>query len=266
MAIITICRGTDTGGRELAERLSKDLRYRLLSREDLLADTASYFGASEDVLQSALEQKPGFLEGRGLKKRQYLQCVQAIMAKAVQANDIVYHGQAGHLLLPGIPHHLRMRVVQDMEHRINLEMEAGKPSREKAIECIEELDRKRASWMKWVHGVDINDPTVYDMVINLERLPLAVVSAMVAQAVMLHFQSTAESQRIMDNLVLATEVQARLGLNRDISDDRIGVSADGGVITLTASVRSHADVERAKEFVRQIPGVVEVRSDLSTRW
>jgi cytidylate kinase len=266
MAIITICRGTYTGGKEFAEHLSKDLGYRLQSREDLLRDTSSCFGASEEQLGSALAQKPGFLEGRGLKKRQYLQCVQAQMARVAQGNDVVYHGQAGHLLLPGIPHHLRIRVVADMEYRIRVTMEAGMPSRAKAIENIEELDRKRASWMKWIHGVNINDPTAYDMMINLERLSYPVASAMVVKALELDFQTTPESQQIVDDLVLASDVRARLGLNRDISDDRLQIAAHRGVISIRANVRSHADVERAKEFVQQIPGVEKVESELGTRW
>ncbi len=266
MAIITICRGTYTGAKEFAEHLSQHLGYRLQSREELLTETSRLFGASEDQLESALAQRPGFLEGRGLKRRQYLHYAQATMAKAVQGDNIVYHGQAGHLLLPGIAHHFRLRVVADMEYRIKVTMEAGLPNRDRAIEDIRDLDKKRSSWMKSIHGVDINDPTAYDMVINLERVPYEVGAAMVAKAVELDFQTTPESQQVVDDLVLASDVRARLGLNSDISDDRLQIAAHKGVITIAASVRSHADVERAKEFVQQIPGVEQVQSELGTRW
>ena len=72
MAIITISRGTYSGGKELAEHMSKDLGYRLLSREDLLTDAAKEFGVSESKLETALMFKPGFLDSLNLRKIHYI--------------------------------------------------------------------------------------------------------------------------------------------------------------------------------------------------
>ena len=266
MAIITINRGTYTGGKELAERLSDDLGYDLLCREELLERTAEMFSASQDQLSSALAQKPSFLEGRGLRKRQYLHCVQAAMASFVLKDNTVYHGQAGHLLLGKLAHHMRIRVVADMEFRIRVTIEAGTPSREKAIEDIAQLDRKRSGWMKWVHGVDINDPTSYDMVVNLERMPIPVVSSIVCEAVSVHFQTTPESLQEAEDLALSSELRARLGLNKDILEDRLNIEAHKGAVSIAANVRSLADAERAKEFVSKIDGVKSVEVRVGTRW
>ena len=68
MAIITISRGTFGGVKEMAECLSGQLGYRLLTREELLASTAKAFGATEGQLESALLHRPGFLEGRGRRR------------------------------------------------------------------------------------------------------------------------------------------------------------------------------------------------------
>lgn len=266
MAIITICRGTDTGGKSLADRLGQDLGYRVLSREELLSESAKSFCASEDQLKSALHQKPGFLEGRGVKRWQYINCVQATMARAVQGDNVVYHGQAGHLLLCGIPHHMRVRVVADMEYRIRATLGAGAPNRDRAIESIEELDRTRAGWMRSLHGVDINDPTMYDLIINLEHVSIPTASTIVAQAVARDFQTTPAGQKLMDDLVLASEVRARVGLDRTISEDRLAIDADDGVVTVSANVRCLADAERAKELIRQMPGVTDVLTNIDRGW
>jgi len=266
MAIVTICRGTYTGGKLFAEHLGRELGYRVLSREELLTESATSFCASEDQLKAALQQKPGFLEGRGLKRRQYLNCVGATMARAVQGDNVVYHGQAGHVLLRGIPHHLRLRVVADMEYRIRATMEAGTPVRAKAIHSIEELDRTRASWMRALHGVDINDPTMYDLIINLECVSIATGSAIVVEAVKRGFQTTPAGQKMLDDLVLASEVRARIGLDRTISDDRLRIEADDGVITVFANVRCLADAERAKEMIQTLPGVKEARTEIGSGW
>jgi len=264
MAIITIFRGTYSGGKALAESLSKELRYRLLSREELIAGVAMGVNASEDEIASALQQKPGFLGGRGRRKLQYIYCAQAAMARAVQNDNVVYHGQAGHLLLKGVPHHLRLKVVADKEYRISDEVREGDLTRDEAIHRIEELDRRRADWMMWLHGVDANDPTGFDLVVNLEHFSIPDACAIVAQAANRCFQRNPESQKIMDDLVLTTEIRAAIGLDGCVSHDRIEIEAKDGCVTIIANVRSLGDADDVRKLVRQIPGVREVQTKLET--
>jgi hypothetical protein len=227
----------------------------------MLTNAAADFGLSQSQLESALTHAPGFLEGRGLKKLQYLHCVRATMAKAVQADNIVYHGEAGHLLLKGIPHQLRVSIVASIESRIAIAMEECDLTRAKAIEYLKVLDEKRDNWQKWVHGVDAKDPGSYDLMINLERLPIPSACVTIAEVAARDFQTTPQSQKLMDDLVLVSEIRAKLALDRGISDDRIQVDADAGVVTITANVRQLAYAEEAKEIVSQIPTVKEVRSE-----
>ncbi|NIM52816.1 MAG: BON domain-containing protein [Gemmatimonadales bacterium] len=262
MAIITLSREAYSGVTNLAERLSEELGYRLLSREDLLADAAKEFGALQSQLESALIHRPGFLEGRGLKRLHYVHCVRAAMAKAVQADDLVYHGEAGHLLLKGIPHHLRVRVLANVEYRIEAVMEQCDLTREKAIEYITQLDEERNNWVQWVHGVDMNDPATYDLVINLEHIPVPSAASLVAQMAARDFRTTPQSQKTVDDLVLASEIRARIGLDRSISDDKIEVDAKDGVITITVNMRYLADADKVKQLASQIPGVKDIQSQI----
>ena len=265
MAIITISRGAYSGIEALAERLREELGYGLLSREELLVNTAKEFGASESQLESALKHRPGLLEGRGLTRLRYIHCVQAVIAKAVQGDNLVYHGEAGHLLLKGIPHNLRIMVVADRETRIGTVMERCGLTRDKAIEYVKRLDEERDKWVQWVHGVDMSDPATFDLVINLERIPVPSAIAIIAQTASRDFQTTPESQRIVDDLVLASEIRAKMGLEPSISDDRIAVEASDGVVTVTANARYLADADRVKQLARQIPGVKDIESKIETR-
>lgn len=266
MAIITISRGTYSGGKELAECLSEKLGYRLLSREQLLADAAEEFGVSEKELENALMNKPGFLEGLSLKRIHYIAYVTAAMCKEVQNDNVVYHGQAGHLLLHGVPHHLRLKVVADMEYRIKAAMERGNFTREKAIQYIKRIDEERDKWVKAVYSVDRNDPYIYDMVINLEHISIRSACELVAQAVELEFNTTSESQKTISDLVLASEVRAKIAQSCGVPDDHIEVDATDGVVTLTGTIRSWIDADKIREVVRQLPGVKNIESKMKTRW
>lgn len=264
MAIITISRGAYSGIEELVGQLSASLGYRTLSREDLLTQTAEAFAASEYQLESALVHRPGLLEGRGLTKRHYIACVQATLARAVCADDIVYHGEAGHLLLESIPHHLRVRVVAAMEQRVTAAMDQAGLARERAFQYIRELDEKRDKWGKWVHGVDTTDPALFDLVINLERVPPATACVLIAETVARDFQTTRDSQRLVEDLALASEVRARIGLDTAIAEERIRVTASDGVVTIGSGARYVADADRAVALARELPGVNDVRSAIET--
>lgn len=59
MSIITISRGSLSGGQELAERVARRLGYRCISRE-VLVEAAAKFGVPELKLSEYLEKMPGF--------------------------------------------------------------------------------------------------------------------------------------------------------------------------------------------------------------
>lgn len=264
MAIVTVSRGPYSGIEVLAERLSEDLGYRLLSREELLARAAEEFGTLESQLESALKHAPSFLEGRGLGRRDFVSCVQATMAKAVQRDNVVYYGEAGHLLLKGIPHHLRVRLVANMEDRVGAAMERCSLRREKAVQYIKKSDKALERWVKWVHGVDINDLATVDLAINLEHIPIESACALIAETADRDFRTTPQSQKIVDDLVIASQIRAKIGLDLRTSDERIAVEADDGVVTITANVRFVAEAHRVRELVSEIPGVKAIESKMAT--
>lgn len=263
MAIITISRGTYSGGKALAEGLGQTLGYRLLSREELLRKAAQQFAIPPDELESALLMHPRFLENRS-KKLHYIYCVQAALASDVIGDGVVYHGQAGHLLLKGIRHHLRLRVVASLEMRAKAAMERGDVPN--PLEYVRKLDTEREKWIRWVYGVDRTDPATYDLVVNLEQLSVPTVCAIVSRLVSSRFQTTPRSQAAVEDLAFASELRARIGLDRRIVDGRIEIAAKAGVVTLGGTVRSLVDADRVRQLVRNTEGVTEVRSRMSVRW
>ena len=98
MAVVTISRGSASGGLLLAEKLGEKLGYDIVSREDVIREAAR-FGASEESLQEALLKPPSFWDRFRHERRRYLAFVQAALCERAQKDRIIYHGNAGHLLL-----------------------------------------------------------------------------------------------------------------------------------------------------------------------
>lgn len=172
MSVVTISRGTMSGGRALAECLAERLGASCLGRE-ILIDAAARMGVSHDLLRAKMEKSPGLLEIFSSERRTYLLAVKAALADRVLAGNLVYHGQAGHLLLRGLPGVLRIRLIAAMPSRIHAIMERDAVSREEAESRIRRLDLERARWTHFMYGVEIGDPGLYDLVVNLEVLTIA---------------------------------------------------------------------------------------------
>lgn len=262
MAIITISRAAFSGVEELAKLLAQEMGYRIFSREELLAKAADDFGALKSELESALIHRPGLLEGRGLKKLKIVNCARATMAAIVRDDDIVYHGEAGHLLLGPLPHHLRVRAVAPMAQRVTRAMPLCGLPRDKAEQYVKDLDEKRNHWVQWVHGVHMDDPRTYDLGVNLERIPLASAVQLVADTARRDFATTPESLRAMVDFALACEVQARVGLTSNVAAERMDITAADGVVTIRTTARYMGEAEEVGDVARTIAGVTEVRTEL----
>ncbi|MFA4836339.1 MAG: cytidylate kinase family protein, partial [Dehalococcoidia bacterium] len=182
---------------------------------------------------------------------------------------VVYHGYAGHLLLRGIPHVLRVRVIANMEFRIKAAMDRNNLSRKEAIELIEKRDDERTKWTRFLYHVDWLDPSLYDLVINLDHITLDSACEAISLAVRSeNLNVTPESLKIMDNLALSSEVRARIaaeGKSRDGGIEVDAIDAEDGVVTINGIVHSIEDADVIKEIIHKVSGVKDIRSNLKIR-
>ncbi|MFA4835910.1 MAG: cytidylate kinase family protein [Dehalococcoidia bacterium] len=260
MAIITISRGTFSGGKELAECIADKLGYKCLSRE-VLVEAARRYDVSLEKLSQAMEGKPGILERMTLDRVHYLAYVRAALAKAAGDEKLVYHGHAGHLLLGGVPHVLKVRVIADVEYRIKAAMARRNLNRQQAIDFIKKIDDDRRKWTKFLYHVDLFDPSLYDVIINVEKIKMPHACEMLTLLSQSEeFQPTPQSQKSIADLILSTDVRARIAADGSVRDDEVEVEADGGMVAITGSVNSLQDAEKLKEIVQKCPGVQGVVS------
>jgi len=265
MAIITISRGTFSGGQKLAECIAAKLGYRCISRE-VLVETAKEFDVSEEKLLEALTKKPWLLERLTRARDRYLAYIRATLLKEVKDENVVYHGYAGHLLLKDVPHVFRIKVIANMEFRIKNAMERNNLSREEALQYIREVDEGRARWTRFIYDVDWNDPNLYDLVVNLDQIAIESACEVVCHlSGMEGYQRSDLSRKVIADMVLASHLKALIAADSNISDRRVEVVADGGVVTVSGTVESIAEADRIRNIVRMEPGVAEIDSRLRVR-
>jgi cytidylate kinase len=261
MAIIAISRGTFSGGEALAERVADRLGYACLSRETNLEEAAQTYGVPAADLVVAMEKRPSFLQRVLGQRTAHLAVVRATLCAHAQADNLVYHGLAGHLLLPGIAHVIRVRVIADLDYRVKAARHQRELGPAEALAYIDKVDRERRQWVRFLFEVEWDDPHFYDLILNLSRVSLGTACETVARlAEQDEFKATAASRQAMDNLALASRVRARLAIDSRTRDVELEVVAEGGIVTISGQTQSPA-VDRAIETVaRAVDGVMEVRS------
>lgn len=261
MSVITISRGSFSGGTMLAGCLSKSLGYRCVDRE-VIVERAAAHGVSQEELRDALQKPPTFLERLQHKKYLYLVLIQAALAAEVRTGKAVYHGNAGHLLLKGGPHVLRVRIIAPLDFRLNMAQERLKLSRSEALDHINRMDQDRRKWAQYLYGVDWGDPANYDIVLNLESIDIseacATVSTLARQKC---FEFTACCQAAMDDLVLGSQVRSELALDEATSHLEFDVIAKEGSVRIHGAVNNMREVTEIQRIVSSVPGVTALNLD-----
>jgi pyrroline-5-carboxylate reductase len=98
-----------------------------------------------------------------------------------------------------------------MGDRVKEEMKRENISDEKALYILKKDDEERRKWGLQVYGTDTWDSRLYDMVLHIKSLSVNDVVNMLTQTVALPaFQTTAASQKKVDDLALASNVQVRV--------------------------------------------------------
>ena len=262
MAVITISRGSFSGGTLIARGLADMLGLRLIDR-DVIVEKAAAYGVSQDVLRSALEKPPGFWDRFRDTKHAYLTLIQAALTDELRQGRAVYHGHAGHLLLRGVSHVVRARIIAPLAFRLAMVQDRLGLSPEEAQAHIARADQDRRKWTHYLYGVDWGDPSLYDLVLNLEALDVGQACQVIATAAEQRcFAETADSQAAMDNLALASRVRASLVVSPATANIEVEVVARGGSVSIRGRLANVQLISDVRRVATQVPGVESLDLDL----
>jgi len=241
----------------VAERLG----YRCISR-DVILEASGIYHIPEIKLVKAIHDAPSILDRLGGGKLAYIAYYKSALARLVREDNVVYHGLAGHLLLKGVPHVLKVRIIADLADRVLNEMKRETINEQDARSMILKDDQERRKWTQSLYGADPWDSSLYDLVVHIDRFTVSNAVDFVCEAAGLdQFRTTAESRQKMDDLALASQVKAALtGFNQEVAV----TSEYGNVLVFTGTNDRLARKirEKIKTLSSEIEGLnnIEVHS------
>jgi cytidylate kinase len=227
-----------------------------------LEAAAKEYGIPAEGLTAAMEKRPSFLQRVAGEHTVYLKFVRTALCEQARGGKLVFHGHLGHLLLPGISHVIGVRVIADMEFRIQAAQREQSLTRQAAMAYIEKVDTERREWTRFLFEVDWDDPLLYDLILNLSRMSLETAcETVVCLTERDEFQPTAASLRAMQDLTLQSRVSAALAKDSRTRAADLKVTANDGIVTITGTApRELADT--IPSVVRQVDAVKEVKCEV----
>ena len=213
MAVITVSRQFGSGGDEICDRICEMLGYRYFDKQ-LMVRVAAEVGLSEhDIIdfsednyqtQSFLERLMAWRGSRrvgelrawgvssgGVKTREVTELDEASTVAFVKGTiqavykrgNVVVVGRGGQAVLKEMPDVLHVRIQAPYNVRVRRLLERENYSPGGAKEAALQHDRASAEYLKRFFGIDWEDSTLYDLVINTTKLDVEGTAQLIATAV-----------------------------------------------------------------------------------
>jgi len=171
---VTIANNVGGGGGDVANRLGERLKWPVFDRQ-ILKEMAADDDVRIRLYHSMDERKLGFFEEtfrsfmKGeLRRNDYFRHLTKTLLCLNCQGPAVFVGRAADLILPNT-RGLRVKVVCSREQRIRHFAEQMGLRAKEAARQVRRIDQDRADFILKHFNRDVNDPTRFDLLVNVER-------------------------------------------------------------------------------------------------
>jgi len=202
--VICISRLVGAGGGEVGQAVAASLGYRLVD-EEIVQQAAESSGVSVDELADA-ERRTKVIDGLmrnlaaggsaglmtagtgpihlpgGTDSKSLRALIQQSINETAERGDVVIVSHAASYALAGRADVLRVLVTASPQTRAGRAAQEGSLDSKKAAKVVAESDGQRAAYLRRFYGVDNELPTHYDLALNSDLLPVALMSELIVRA------------------------------------------------------------------------------------
>jgi cytidylate kinase len=262
MSIVATSETAGSLGNEIGRRLAESLGWGFADRE-IIAKAAERFGADLADVRHSVEERPSFWERLTDSHRRFKAFVEASVFDMAAADNVVLAGLASTLALRDVRHALRVRTTApERDRAARIHDQEGLTS-EAALEVVRQTDRERAARVKFLYHVDVDDPLLYDVVLNTERVTVDEGARYLREIIRgERFRPTEGSRAGLVDLSLVAQARALFMADPGLSKHQLFVSATGGQVSLSGSVRTEEERRTAESRVASLPGVRNVLNEI----
>ncbi len=265
MAVIAMTQEMATLGKDVALAVCEALGLQQV-RHEVGDVVAGRMQVKKSLIRRIREGKASTIERWSADERTIsIFTAEEVYELAVKGNVLI-RGWGATVLLRSVPHIPCIRVCAPMELRVKRLMERLETDDEElARREIEVDDAARAARMAEHFNVSWGDPTLYDLTINTERVPIATaVEQVLALAASTAFRETPASRQLLADIALRAKARAALRADERTAAIDISVEVHAGRITLRGIVVNEREKALVQEVVGALAGTGGVDDELRT--
>ncbi|RJQ55452.1 MAG: BON domain-containing protein [Desulfobacteraceae bacterium] len=264
MPLITISRSIGSGGGVIAAKVAEALKVELY--DDLkLQHTAIDMGIPLEDLKSLDEKAPWFFDRLlSRKPESYLSIMESVVYKVAQEGQGVILGHGSQWLLRVFDCAFHVYIHSTGSSRIRYIMETKGMSREAAEKLVAKTDNEQSGFFRYAFHMDWNDPSLYDLIINTEKLGIEAAAKLIVDTAGSEALSECSLTAVggMERLSLKKRVEAAI-LETDINPYLFSIEVpEKGVVHLNGTTYSEEEKNKLIRVVRQVSGVSNVKVEI----
>jgi cytidylate kinase len=263
MSLITITTGMGCEGYLIAQRVAEELNVTLYDDERLQKEALAS-GLSKKDLKSLHEKAPG-LFGRllDLKPQTYQELMEAVVYELASRGEGIILGHGAPFLLRDFGCAFHISIHASLSSRVAHLMESMDLERETAEKMIQKSDSDRIGFMKFAFNMDLYDPSLYDLIINRDKLGVeGAIDLITAIAGSGAFSVCGiDSIDAMKRLSLLKNVEAEIRKTAMRPRDFHIEVPELGVVIIVGMINALESRDRLVDAVKALPGVNEVKTD-----
>jgi cytidylate kinase len=262
MPVIAMTREMGSGGREVAQRVAEKMGLTVILHELVEHDLAEHMHVRDSAIHHRLEGGATLRERWQISTKRLARYTAEEVLDLARRGNVLIRGWGACVALREVPHVARVRICTPIEVRERVVMEqSGLKDRSAARREIERNDATHKRTLQVAYGVDREDPLLYDLVLNTDRISIETCVKLVCDLVESpEFRETEASRAILEDKTLEAHVRIKLR-ERFIAGTGVSgieATANGGRVVLTGTAIHTALAADASKVVGEIAGVKEV--------
>jgi cytidylate kinase len=185
VGVVTVSRQYGAGGRSVAPALAEALGYRLVDRE-VIEQAAARLGVDPELARERDERAPALVEQLGmalargtpefglgdvhLDDQELAASVRAVIESLANIGEHVILGRGGQAVLRDRADACHLSLIGHIEDRARRVAASQHIPPDEARDLCRKMDADRSGYVRRFYGARIDDPLLYDCILNTSTL------------------------------------------------------------------------------------------------
>lgn len=266
MSLITLTSGMGCGAIDIAQQLGEKLGMAMYD-DERLQEEAVAMGISSDESHNLDEKAPGlFNRLLRIKPDTYVEVMEALIYQVARTDKAIILGHGASFLLRDFGCALHVRIYSSESSRVDTLVNEQELTPDAARKLLRKSDNDRKGFMQFAFNMDWDDPSLYDVIINRDKLGAEGLIDLIVAATDTESISTCSlgALEAMERMSLEKQVETTI-IKNFIHPEHFHVDVpEPGVVHLTGMINPLESKDKLIDIVKAVPGVRKVKGQLTS--